>query len=229
MSITWSITGTTEQVTFNGEGSWNNDVHFDVNNVAVTSETITSTGTGSWVYLLNSGGAVAALNINGNVYAWLTIDPLFFSHLSSINASVDTGGVFVDLTHGGIKSSFTFTGGSGTNFVAINTANLDALTSGSQLNGGSATSGNTLAIKGIGTFTGSSASTGEYKILNATKGFQNLLVGIGNSSIVINDAFLATKGFATHIIDAQDGGSLTVTNVGSTYTCLLYTSPSPRD
>jgi len=58
MSITWSITGTSEQVMFNAEGSWNNDVHFDVNNAAVTSETITSTGTGSWVYLLNSGGGV---------------------------------------------------------------------------------------------------------------------------------------------------------------------------
>ncbi len=218
MSITWSITGTTEQVTFNAEGSWNNPVSFDVSKASVTYEKITLAGTGSWVYLLNSGGAVTALNINGNVYAWLTIDPLFFSHLSSINASVDTGGVFVDLTHGGIKSSFTFTGGSGTNFVAINTANLDALTSGSQLNGGSATTVNTLAIKDIGTLTGSSALTGEYKTLNATKGFQNLfLVGTG-SSIVINDAFLTNSGFATHLLTATNGGSLTVTNLGSTYT-----------
>ena len=218
MSITWSITGTSEQVTFNGEGSWNNDVHFDVNNAAVTSETITSTGTGSWVYLLNSSGGVTSLNINGNEYIWVTIDDIFFPHISSINASSDTGGVFVDLSHGGIESSFTFTGGSGSNFVAINSANLDALTSGSQLNGGSATTGNTLAIKGIGTLTGSSALTGEYKTLNATKGFQNLFLGGTGSSIVINDAFLTNSGFATHLLIATNGGSLTVTNLGTTYT-----------
>ena len=90
---------------------------------------------------------MTALNINGSVYAWLKIDPLFFSHLNSINASSDTGGIFVDLTHvSTIKSLFSFTGGSGADGLIIDKASLDALTTGSQLNGGTATSGNGLVI-----------------------------------------------------------------------------------
>jgi len=215
MSITWSITGTNEQVTFNSEPG----VSFDVSSASVTTETITSAGTPNYVLLTNSGGAVTALIINGSaaLYASLENEAPFVSHLNSINASTDTGFVFIDTSLGTLKSAFTFTGGSGTDWLMMNTASLDALKAGTQLNGGTPTSGNVLGIIGVGTFTGTSASTGEYAKLNATKGFQILGVGGMGNAAVINDAFL-TNGFATHILDGQNGGSLTVTNIGKNCT-----------
>ena len=219
MSITYSITGTSEKVTFNAEGFYNNPSLFDVGNSSVTSETITSSGASmNSITLSNSGRAVSALIINGDTSFNATgIVASFVSHLNSINASTDTGGVTIDTSLGTLKPTFTFTGGTGTDWLTVNKASLDVLNAGTQLNGGTAISGNVLAVTGIGTITGTSASTGEYKILNATKGFQILGVGVPGNSVVINDAFL-TNGFATHISDGQNGGSLTVINVGKTFT-----------
>jgi len=219
MSITYSITGTSEKVTFNAEGFYNNPTLFDISSTSVTSETITSSGgTANSITLSDTGGAVTALLINGDTsFNASGMIASFVSHLNSISASTDTGGVFIDTSLGTLKSAFTFTGGSGTDWLMMNTASLDALKAGTQLNGGTATSGNVLGIIDVGTFTGTSASTGEYKSLNATKGFQILGVGGTGNTAVINDAFL-TNGFATHILDGQNGGSLTVTNVGKTFT-----------
>ena len=160
----------------NHVGSWGHSVTEDVSNSLVVSEIITSIGgVTNFVQLNNSGGAVTTLTINGNTF--LQDDEtsgVFVSQLNSVNASADTGGLTFWTNLGPLKPSFTFTGGSGTDCLGINTASLDALTSGSQLNGGTATSGNILAIHGLSTLTGTSALTGEYKTLNATKGFQIL-------------------------------------------------------
>ena len=248
MSITFSITGSSEVVTFKSESS----ASFDVSNLLVTTETITSTGTRNSALLSNTGGAVTDLNFTGGTYINTSIASAFIPHLNSINASKDTGGFFIDTSLGTLKPTFTFTGGSGHDTLLINTASLDALNAGSQLNGGSAKSGNVLALNSLGTLTGTSASTGEYLTLNAVKGFQVLGVnGTGNNA-VINDAYLTNtassthtselhnggsensassnhaseshnggsenSGFATHVLDAQNGGSLSVTNLGSIYT-----------
>jgi len=206
----------TIQITFTGVGNAVNQFIEDVSSSQYTSETITSTTATNDVFLTNSGGSVTSLTINGNTGLIATIDGLFVSHLNSINAATDTGGVFFYLNNGILKPGFTFTGGSGPDFLMINKASLDLLTSGSQLNGGTAASGNILAISDLGTLTGSSISTGEYKTLNATKGFQILEVDGTGNNVVINDAYL-TNDFATHIRDEQFGGTLTVNNVGSTY------------
>ncbi len=91
MSITWSITGTNEQVTFNSESSAS---EFDVSSTFVTSETITSAGFPyNDVELTNSGETVTSLIINGATF--IRIDFLFYKdflhsfvgQLNSINAS----------------------------------------------------------------------------------------------------------------------------------------------
>jgi len=223
-------------LTVNGNGSWDNRAFFDVTDPSVILETITSTGSLSRVYLANSAGGLTDVIINGDAFLDAAIDPTFVSHLNSLNASGDTGGFIINLNKGNgtlLKPGFTFTGGSGVDFLQINKASLDVLTSGSQLNGGTATSGNVLSIDNLSMFTGTSASTGEYKTLNAIKGFQILALGGSGNSIVINDAYL-TNGFATHVIDDQDGGSLTITNVAKTYTLDIVNgnmsnNPTPTD
>jgi len=208
------------QATFDSEGSWGNRVEFDVTDTKVTSETITSTGSINYVNLQNTGGKVTVLSLNGNAFLQTNINSAFATQLNSINASADTGGFIFNMANTGagtLKSGFTFTGGSGVDGLAINKASLDALTSGSQLNGGTGTSGNMLAIRDLGTLT-----AGEGTKLSATKGFQILGVlgttgNLSGDTIIINDAYL-TNAFGSHLIDAQDGGSLTVTNVKSTYT-----------
>ena len=223
-------------LTVNGNGSWATRAFFDASDPSVILATITSTGSLSSVYLANSGGGLTDVIINGDAFLDAAIDPTFVSHLNSLNASGDTGGFIINLNKGNgtlLKPGFTFTGGSGVDFLQINKASLDVLTSGSQLNGGTATSGNVLSIDNLSTFTGTSASTGEYKTLNAIKGFQFLALGGSGNSIVINDAFL-TNGFATHVIDDQDGGSLTITNVAKTYTLDIVNgnmsnTPTPTD
>ncbi|MCX6179281.1 MAG: hypothetical protein NT163_07960, partial [Chlorobiales bacterium] len=223
MSITTTITGTTEQVTLDSEGLWVNPTSIDVTNSTVTSETITSNGTATnYTHLFNSGGNVNVLTITGNTFfSDDRTDGSFVSQLNSINASPDTGGIDIDTSLGILKSTFTFTGGSGVSILSISKASLDGLNAGFQLNGGLATSGNVLGIGGLSTLTGTSASIGEYKSLNATKGFQILGVGGTGNNVVINDAFL-TNGFATHVVDGQDGGSFTVTNIGKTYTLDIF-------
>ncbi|MCX6178740.1 MAG: hypothetical protein NT163_05135, partial [Chlorobiales bacterium] len=221
-------------LTLNGVGLWYDQANVDLTNDAqITSGTIFSTSGANYVHLTNTGRAVTSLIFNGTAHLDLSVDSTFSTQLDSINASNDKGDVIVSF-EGTLKPGFTFTGGSGINALVINKTSLDELTAGSQLNGGTATSGNILGVFDIGTLTGISAVTGEYKTLNATKGFQILgVLGIGNT-VMINDAFLTNKGFATHILDGQDGGSLTVTNVGSTYTLDIvhadprYT-PNPND
>ena len=228
MSITYSITGTSEKVTFNAEGLYGHPTLFDVSNSSVTSETITSSGAVNYVHLSDTGGAVTSLIFNGNTTfhsSWMAAG--LVNQLNSINASADTGGVILNISAGTVKPTFTFTGGTGINCLMINMASLDMLKAGSQLNGGTATSGNMLALIGCGTLTGTSATTGEYKTLNATIGFQGFGIGGSGNDAVINDAFL-TNGFATYIADGQeDGGSLTVINVGKTYTLDILGYPNP--
>ncbi len=206
--------------TLNGVGSGRNPTFYDVSNPLVTSESIISSGVDSRndVSLTNTGKGVTSLTISGAAYFVAHVDSAFASQLNSINAGTESGGLFIGLVNGNgsipLKSSFTFTGGFGQSMLSINRADLDALSSGSQLNGGTSF-GNTLLIQGLGTLTGNSASTGEYKTLNAVQGFQNLSI-LGGSNTVINDAYL-TNGFASHIFFEQNGGSLTVINVGSSY------------
>jgi len=199
------------QVSVDSEGSWGSQSYFDVSDARVTSETITTSGTDNYVNLGNSGKGITAITINGTAFIQSNIDTAFAAQLNSIT-SADSGGVGINMWQASLKSTFTFTGGGGQNSLVINKTSFDGLNAGSQLNGGTATSGNMLAINNFTTLT-----AGEYTRLNAVKGFQNLAVLGSSNNIVINDASLRNKGFSTYIIDAQDGGSLTVSNVGSTY------------
>ena len=52
----------------------------------------------------------------------------------------------------------------------------------------------------------------------------------GSNQFTIADPFFARVNQTLTYVDSQFTGTVTITNVaGSTITCLLYTSPSPRD
>ena len=90
------------------------------------------------------------------------------------------------------------------------------------------------ATAGIATFTfdnnpkvaiSTGAASGENNLLGI--GTQINFVGYG---LTIGGEFESVTGIATILITANQGsGTGTTEPQGSTYSCLLYTSPSPRD
>ncbi len=207
-----SAVDTTESITVNAAGVTGADT-FVIAGTKVTSATVTAAGSALDHVVIDNGvvGKLATLNIGNGPTLAVAFDASDTA-LTTVNASSDMGIVNVDLsTLPGTPADLSFTGGSCTTTLTISQAELDALTAGSQLNGGTATSGNTLDLSGV---TGTLLAA-DYTEINAATGFQTL----GFSNLVAGGATVdASKVTAFTSFSDFDGTGhlLTINNLAAT-------------
>ncbi len=142
---------------------------------------------------------VSALNIEGSAPLYLTIPNAGTADIKTINASLDTSNLTVIDENS--TASFAFTGGSGTNTLAITSDELAGLTSGSQLDGGTGSSNNLILIDLLGT---GAISANDYASINKTTGFHTLgFSEEGATTLTVNASSLSGS-MATNFIIGTD-------------------------
>ena len=152
----------------------------DFQGATITSATLTLAGQkGAFIIDNSVGGKLALLTVMGTG-GTITNGA---AAIATVNAAASTGGVSFDESLVAAPITFAFTGAAtGINKLKVTQAQLDALTSGAQLNGGNTTGTNTLDVTtGLG---GPFAAT-DYTHINATTNFQVLdLDNIGAGTVV---------------------------------------------
>jgi len=108
----------------------------DLTGTRITTANLTSSGSTNSTTLMNTGAALATLNILGDKTLNLTES---LAGLTTINAGAATGSVNVNATGATITNAFKFTGGSGNDSLRIADNALATLTTGAQLDGGAGT------------------------------------------------------------------------------------------
>jgi hypothetical protein len=179
----------------------------------VATLNLTSSGTTNNVNLSNTAAGLTTLNLSGAGATTVTVSTAGLSAaLKTITASSTTGALSVVDIAGTVPASFAFTGGSGGDSLEITKASLEALTAGSQLNGGTGAT-NTLNISAPGTF-----ASADYTALNATTNF-NVLELTSTAAVIVNASSI-TAGFAKHFADNVSGAgvALTISNMADAST-----------
>ncbi|MGO9430905.1 beta strand repeat-containing protein [Rhodoblastus sp.] len=208
-----SAVDTTENITVSSVAVTGGAALFDIAGGQVTSATLTGSGSAtSHVTIDNAvGGALATLNIGDGPALAVNFD-LTDTALKTVDAAADTGTLNVDLSAiPVIPATFAFTGGSGATTLTVTQLQLDTLTAGSQLNGGTATSGNTLDITGAA----GALAAHDYAEINGTTGFQTLgFSNVGAGATVDVSQVTAYTNFAYS--DSAAGNLLTFDNLAAT-------------
>jgi hypothetical protein len=217
---TFNLDGASD-VTLNGVGT---DLTLDLTSTG-TALKLTTTGAASAITLANTGAALATLRVTGDQDLTLTEG---LTTLKTIAASAATGKVSVDTTgingiDGTLDAAFAFTGGAGADTLKLTQGSLDALTAGSQLNGGTGIDtlyvvGNTKAAADL------NFAAADYKAVNAAQGFEilGLASGAGKATSVDASQLTSIKEFAvfgtTNTITKVGTGSILDINAGTAKT-----------
>ena len=165
----------------------------------VATLTLDVLNSSSVVFENSSTTKVSALNIEGSAPLYLTIPVAGTADIKTINASLDTSNLTVIDENS--TSSFAFTGGSGTNTLAITLDELGGLTSGSQLEGGTGSSNNLILIDLLGTGV---ISAGDYTNINKSTGFHTLGFSEEGATTLIVNASSLSGSMATNFIIGTD-------------------------
>lgn len=159
-------------------------------------------GAANVVKLDNTGSSTATttLNIAGStkLYLDLLTNKADFTKLATVNASTDTGGVWVKTD---VQSaSFAFTGGSGNDLLQVAAGDMTAITSGAQLNGGSGT--DTLVINDT------APTATDYTAINKATNFE--VLGVGTTATTIDVSKLTS--INSFYVDLGAAGTTTFNN-----------------
>lgn len=221
-AVTWAAdsTDTALNLTLNGYQSTGSSKNLTVSNSTATTLNLVSTGAANKVATLTLGAQTTKLVLTGD--KGLTVGTNLVSSggasvLQTVDASASTGSVAITMA-AGTAAAFAFIGGSGNDSLTLNTATdatftfkggagndsiklvdngLQALASGTQLDGGAGT-GDKISLNDTGLI------ASEYTILNATKNFEVLGLNAGitvDASQLTSYKVYALEGNAAQVIN----------------------------
>lgn len=208
-TVTWAASATDAalNLTLNGyQGKAAPPAALTVTGASATTLNIASTGAANKVGTFTGPTSVTKHVITGDQSFGYALAAADAAKVTTINASAATGNVSANTAAGTLDKTFAFTGGSGNDTLTLTAASLQALTTGSQLDGG--TGKDTLALSD-GSYT---VAAKDYTAINAAKGFEVLSInGTGGTTTVDASKLTSIKEFAvsagTNVISKVGTGS----------------------